>query len=38
MKVAVVGSRNLIINDLGKYLPDNITEIISAAPKGLMLV
>ena len=29
MKVAVVGSRNLYVNDLGKYLPENVTEIIS---------
>lgn len=35
MKVAVVGSRGLKINDLGKYLPDEVTEIISGGAKGV---
>lgn len=35
MKVAVVGSRNLYVNDLGKYLPENVTEIISGGAKGV---
>jgi len=34
MKVAVVGSRNLSIDDLGKYLPDGVTEIISGGARG----
>lgn len=29
MKVAVVGSRGLKVSNLGKYLPDSVTEIIS---------
>ena len=29
MKVAVVGSRNLTINNLGDYLPKDTTEIVS---------
>jgi len=35
MKVAVVGSRNLSIDDLGKYLPDGVTEIISGGARGV---
>lgn len=35
MKIAVIGSRNLIINKLGDYLPINVTEIISGGAKGI---
>ena len=35
MKVAVIGSRGLEINDLGAYLPDGVTEIISGGAKGV---
>lgn len=35
MKVAVIGSRTLIINNLGDYLPQNTTEIISGGAKGV---
>lgn len=35
MKVAVVGSRGLKINDLGRYLPYDVTEIISGGAKGI---
>lgn len=35
MKVAVVGSRELKINDLGRYLPNDVTEIISGGAKGI---
>jgi len=35
MKVAVIGSRSLIVNDLGKYLPENTTEIVSGGAKGI---
>lgn len=35
MKVAVIGSRGLIVNDLGKYLPENTTEIISGGAVGI---
>ena len=35
MKVAVVGSRNLDVINLGKYLPENTTEIISGGATGV---
>lgn len=35
MKVAVIGSRGLTVNDLGKYLPAETTEIISGGAKGI---
>lgn len=35
MKVAVIGSRGLLVDDLGKYLPDDTTEIISGGAKGV---
>ena len=35
MKVAVVGSRNLRVDDLGKYLPDGVTEIVSGGARGV---
>lgn len=35
MKVAVVGSRNLQVDDLGKYLPDGVTEIVSGGARGV---
>ena len=35
MKIAVIGSRSLEIKNLGKYLPDNTTEIISGGAKGI---
>lgn len=35
MKIAVIGSRNLIINNLGDYLSINVTEIISGGAKGI---
>ncbi len=35
MKVAVIGSRGLTVRDLGKYLPDNTTEIVSGGAKGV---
>lgn len=35
MKVAIIGSRSLIINDLKKYLPENTTEIVSGGAKGI---
>ena len=33
MRVAVVGSRSLKVNDLGAYLPDEVDEIISGGAK-----
>lgn len=35
MRAAVIGSRNFIISDLGKYLPNNTTEIISGGARGV---
>ena len=35
MKIAIIGSRKIVVPDLGKYLPDNITEIISGGSKGV---
>ncbi len=35
MKVAVIGSRGLKINNLEKYLPQETTEIISGGAKGI---
>ena len=37
MKVAIIGSRNLVVNDLEKYLPENTTQIISGGAKGIDL-
>lgn len=35
MKVAIIGSRNLIINNLEKYIPNDTTEIVSGGAKGI---
>lgn len=35
MKVAVIGSRGLLIENLGDYLPKETTEIISGGAKGI---
>ena len=35
MKVAVIGSRGLTIDDLSKYLPEDTTEIVSGGAKGI---
>ncbi len=35
MRVAVIGSRGLWVNDLGKYLPDGVIEIVSGGAKGI---
>lgn len=35
MKVAVIGSRGLKINNLEQYLPDGVSEIISGGAKGV---
>ena len=35
MKVAVIGSRNLTVEDLGQYLPKETTEIVSGGAKGI---
>ena len=35
MKVAVIGSRGLTVDNLEKYLPDDTTEIISGGARGV---
>ena len=35
MKVAIIGSRSLIIQNIESYLPSNITEIISGGARGV---
>ncbi len=35
MKVAVIGSRGLEIDDIEKYIPDGVTEIVSGGAKGV---
>ncbi len=35
MKIALIGSRNLIVKDLGRYLPENVTEIVSGGARGI---
>lgn len=35
MRVAVIGSRNLRIDDLGAYLPGEVTEIVSGGARGI---
>lgn len=35
MKLAIIGSRKLKTNNLEKYLPKNITEIVSGGAKGI---
>ena len=35
MKVAVIGSRNIEVEDVGKYLPRGVTELISGGARGV---
>ena len=35
MKVAVIGSRNLAVKNLEKYLPEGTTEIVSGCARGI---
>ena len=35
MKIAVIGSRNLTVENLGQYLPEATTEIVSGGAKGI---
>ena len=35
MKVAIIGSRNLTVDNLEKYLPAGVTEIVSGAARGI---
>ena len=35
MKIAIIGSRNIQTQNLGDYLPENISEIVSGGAKGV---
>ena len=35
MKIAIIGSRNLNVNDLSKYIPIDTNEIVSGGAKGI---
>ena len=35
MKVAVIGSRSLTVQNMGEYLPQGVTEIVSGGAKGI---
>lgn len=35
MKVAVIGSRSIVVSDLGKYLPTETSEIVSGGAQGV---
>ena len=35
MKIAVIGSRKLKVEDLGQYLPEGVTEIVSGGAAGI---
>lgn len=35
MKLAIIGSRNLHVENFDKYLPENVTEIVSGGAKGI---
>ncbi len=35
MKVAVIGSRGISVDDLGKYMPEDVTEIVSGGARGV---
>lgn len=35
MKIAVIGSRGLMVKDLANYLPSDVTEIVSGGAKGI---
>ena len=35
MKVAIIGSRSLVVKDFEKYIPENVTEIVSGGAKGI---
>ena len=35
MKIAVIGSRNITVKNLGRYLPEDVTELVSGGAKGV---
>lgn len=35
MKIAIIGSRGLTVDDLGRFFPEDVTEIVSGGAKGI---
>ena len=35
MKLAIIGSRNLVVKNLEDYIPENVTEIVSGGARGI---
>lgn len=35
MKLAIIGSRNLVVENLEDYIPENVTEIVSGGARGI---
>lgn len=35
MKLAIIGSRNLMISEIEKFIPDNVSEIVSGGAQGI---
>ena len=35
MRIAIVGSRNITVENIGQYLPDSVCEIVSGGAKGV---
>lgn len=35
MKIAIIGSRNLKVDNLDKYIPESVTEIVSGGARGI---
>ncbi|MBE6573297.1 MAG: DUF2493 domain-containing protein [Ruminococcaceae bacterium] len=35
MKIAIVGSRNIVLQNLGEYIPEGVSEIVSGGAKGV---
>jgi len=35
MKLAIIGSKNLTVNNLERHLPEGVTEIVSGGAKGI---
>ena len=35
MKIAIIGSRNLTVSNIGEYIPESCTEIVTGGAKGI---
>lgn len=35
MKIAIIGSRNITVNNIGNYLPDGTDEVVSGGARGI---